>query len=90
MTYAVVDKHSNRAIAIIDDTLKSYFESKLPAFDILEIVSVGTSRISCQDFYCTSISINVKYNMYDRRTYYMIRDFNGDLTIEQVYEKLNS
>ena len=35
MNYAVIDKNTNRLIAIVDDLLKEFFVAKLPVFDIV-------------------------------------------------------
>lgn len=45
MNYAVVEKNSNRAIAIVDGALAEWFKQNMPAYDVLEIESVGSASL---------------------------------------------
>lgn len=43
MNYAIVNKNSNRALAIVDQAFEAWFKQNLPGFDIIEIASNGKS-----------------------------------------------
>ena len=45
-TYAIVEKNSKRAIAIVDSSLVEWFKQIFPIFDVIEINSIGSSTIN--------------------------------------------
>lgn len=88
MNYAIVDKNSNRLVAIVDETLKGFFETKFPIFGIVEIGSVGTSTLSTEKGTVNTISVQPKGTILSRDCYHMISNFYLDEieSIEEAYE----
>lgn len=49
MNFAIVEKNSNRVIAIVDEPLAAWFAQNFPIYDQKEIISVGgTSFVTSQ------------------------------------------
>jgi hypothetical protein len=92
MNYAVIDKNTNRLIAIVDDLLKEYFVAKLPVFDIVEITSVGSSHLRTEKGSVNTISINPKGTYLTKDCYHMITSYSKDefTCVEEAYESINN
>lgn len=92
MNYAIVDKNSNRLIAIVDEVLKDFFVSKFPIFGVVEIGSVGTSTLQTEKGTVSTISVQPKGTIYSKDSYHMITTFFLDDidSIEDAYKLINN
>ncbi len=91
MNYAIVDKNSNRLIAIVDELLKDFFVTKFPIFGVVEIGSVGTSTLSTEKGTVNTISVQPKGTILSKECYHMISTFYLDEieSIEEAYRLIN-
>ena len=91
MNYAIVDKNSNRLIAIVDESLRDYFVNQMPIFGIVEIESVGTSTLSTKKGTVNTISVQPKGTILSKDCYHMIKNFYLDEidSIEEAYRLIN-
>ena len=91
MNYAIVDKNSNRLIAIVDELLKDFFVTKFPIFGVVEIGSVGTSTLSTEKGTVSTINIQPKGTILSKDCYHMISTFYLDEinSIEEAYKLIN-
>ena len=91
MNYAIVDKNTNRLIAIVDELLRGYFVDKFPAFDVIEISSVGNSTLITEKGTISTISVQPNGTYFSKDCYHMITSYptNEMSDNNEAYELIN-
>ena len=91
MNYAIVDKNTNRLIAIVDNLFKGFFIDKFPLFNVVEISSIGSSTFTTEKGNIDTISVQPKGTYFSNDCYHMITSFPVDemSDINEAYELIN-
>ena len=76
MLYALKEKGTNIAIAIIDESLISWFTKNLPMFELVEVESIGSRQTTLKKGSVNSVAISTK----DDRQIYMLKSHSESLT----------
>lgn len=82
--YAIVEKNSNRAIALIDESLVASIKTMLPIFDCVVIVNTGVTSFRTEHGTINAVSLVTEEFIDD--DYYMIKDFPDGITLAKAYE----
>lgn len=82
--YAIVEKNSNRAIALVDETLISSIKKTLPIFDTVVVVNTGVT--SFRSDFGTINAISLITDEFSGSDYYMIKDYPDSITLAKAYE----
>ena len=85
MNYAVVEKNSNKAVAIINSDFKAYFEVYFSIFDIVEIASVGEINILTEKGTVSTIAILPVGKDSSKDTYHMIDKYPEGISLTEAY-----
>ena len=86
MNYAIVEKSSKRAIAIVDGPMAEWFAQNLPIFDQKEIASVGSSSFTTAEGNISTISIQPKGTAFLREQYHLITNKPDTISLEYAYQ----
>ena len=88
MNFAVVDKNSNKVVAIINKDFKAYFEVYFPIFDLVEIDSVGSTTFSTEEGSISTISVRPIGGHLSSDDYHMISRIPEGVSIKEAYESI--
>jgi len=80
--FAVVEKDSNRGIALIDSGMVPMYHQYLKVYDIKEVVNTGTSMMRTKRGVINSLTIYT--DDYDKQ-YYIITDWSQDISLGEAY-----
>ena len=83
--YVVVEKGSNRAIALMDSESVQWHKQHMKTMDILPVSNIGSSMRVIYGFLINSISILVEIDETNDKHYYIITDWPESMTLEEAY-----
>lgn len=86
MNYAIVEKNSNRAIAIVDEPLAIWFAQNFPTYDQKEIASVGSTSFVTTEGNISTISIQPVGTSFLKEQYHMITRKPDTINLSEAYE----
>lgn len=86
MNYAIVEKNSNRAIAIVDDALAIWFEQNMPMYNQVEIGSVGSKSFITSEGNISTISLQPVGTFFSKEQYHMITRKPDTISLDDAYE----
>lgn len=86
MNYAIVEKNSNRAIAVVDDALCVWFAQNFPVYDQKKINSVGSCSFVTTKGNISTISIQPVGTSFSKEQYHMITRKPDDISLGEAYE----
>lgn len=86
MNYAIVEKNSNRAVAIVDQPLAAWFAQNFPMYDQKEIKSVGNGSIVTTEGNISTISIQPVGTSFLKEQYHMITRKPDTINLSEAYE----
>lgn len=89
MNYAIVEKSSNRAIAIVDSKLVEWFVKNLPIFDHIEIGSIGSESFNTSEGVIRTISIQPVGTFSPKDSYHMISNMPNSLSLYEAYKLIS-
>lgn len=88
--YAVVEKDSNRAIAIIEIGMVQWFKQILPGFDVIEVGSIGTCTFSTREGSISTVSIYPIEKNFSKDAYHIIQSFSDIISLGEAYELIKN
>lgn len=86
MNYAIIEKNSNRAIAIVDEPLAQWFTQNFQCYDQKEISSVGSTSFVTTEGNISTISIQPVGTSFLKEQYHMITRKPDTITLGEAYE----
>ncbi len=86
MNFAIVEKNSNCAIAIVDGSLAAWFAQNFPMYDQKEIASVGSTSFVTTEGNISTISIQPVGTFFSKEQYHMITRKPDTITLGEAYE----
>lgn len=86
MNYAVVEKNSNRAIAIVDEPLSLWFAQNFPIYNQIEISSVGSCSFITDEGSISTISIQPKDTTFMKEQFHLITRKPDNISLAKAYE----
>jgi len=89
MNYAIVEKESKRAIAIVDGSLSEWFAKNLPIFDQKEVSSVGSSTFVTEEGSINTISIQPIGTHLQKDCYHMINSKPDEVSLGEAYKLIS-
>lgn len=95
MNYAVVEKGTNRAIALIDESIKLWFENHWPIFndikiDFIEIDNIGSSSTRTDKGVINSIALFPVGKHFSSDAYHMVQTFPDTIDLQTAYKLLQN
>lgn len=85
--YALVEKNSNRAIALVESGMVNWFKQNFPLFDVVEIYNVGTTSFRTKGGTInTTTFISESENDNGDVQYYMINELPDSISLDEAYE----
>lgn len=86
MNYAIVEKNSNRAIAIVDDALAAWFKQNFPIYNQVEVASIGSTSFVTTEGNINTVSIQPVGTSFLKEQYHMITRKPDSISLEQAYQ----
>lgn len=86
MNYAIVEKNSNRAIAIVDNALAAWLEQNLPGFNQVEIASIGSTSFVTTEGNISTVSIQPVGTSFSKEQYHMITRKPDSISFGRAYQ----
>lgn len=84
--YAIIEKNSNRAIAIIESGIVNWFEQDMQGFDIIKVGSVGTCTFSIKEGNISTVSIYPEGKSFSSDAYHIIQSFPEEISLKEAYQ----
>ena len=85
--FAVCDKQTNRAIAIIESSLIIWFNLNAPLFDIKEIQGITESKVVSNYGLIETTMIFIKGEYKD---YYIVNSYPNEISLIEAYDIINN
>ena len=82
--YAIVEKGTNIAIAMVDENTKTWLKNKKTVFDIVPIVNTGTTSFRTEYGIINAVSL-ITDDIFGTH-YYMITDYPDNMTGTKAYD----
>lgn len=86
MNYAIVEKNSNRAIAIVDEPLAIWFQQNFPIYNQVEVSSVGSCSFVTDEGNISTISIQPVDTAFMKEQFHMITRKPDTISLGEAYE----
>lgn len=83
--FALVEKDSKRAIAVIESGMVQWFKQNLISFDIIEVEQITTTTFTCNEGTISSIAIYPKGKCFGREAYHIISKFPKEINLQEAY-----
>lgn len=84
--YALVEKNSNRAVALVESGMINWFKQNFPIFDVVEIYNVGTTSFRTKEGVINTTTFISESENSDDVQYYMIKEFPDSISLDEAYE----
>lgn len=86
MNYAIVEKNSNRAIAIVDGSLAAWFAQKFPIYNQVKVGSIGSTSFVTTEGNISTISIQPVGTSFSKEQYHIITRKPDTISLSEAYE----
>lgn len=86
MNYAIVEKNSNRAIAIVDEPLAAWFAQKFPIYSQVKVGSIGSTSFVTTEGNISTISIQPVGTSFSKEQYHIITRKPDTISLGEAYE----
>ena len=86
MNYAIVEKNSNRAIAIVDEPLAAWFQQNIPIYNQVEVSSVGSCSFVTNEGNINTISIQPVGTTFMKEQFHMITRKPDTISLGKAYD----
>lgn len=83
--FALVEKDSKRAIAIIESGMVQWFKQNLTTFNIIEVEQVSTTTFNYNEGTISSITIYPKGKCFGREAYHIINKHPEEVNLQEAY-----
>lgn len=86
MNFAIVEKNSNRAIAIVDDALAAWFAQNFPIYNQVEVGSIGSTSFVTTEGNISTVSIQPIGTSFSKEQYHMITCKPDEISLGEAYK----